>query len=230
MREAPRIRGGAPLRLVCLFLGLVLIAIAIVAMLESRLGLAPWDVLHLGIARHSPLELGTASIAVGLAVLFLAWALGQPPGFGTFANAIVIGAVVDLLRPIGWVQGLSGSGIVVRLGLLVLGVAVFGIGSAFYIGAGFGAGPRDSLMLVLSRRSGRRIAIVRGAIELLVIAVGWTLGGLVGLGTVAIALLLGPSVEGSFWLFARLGLADLPSLTGATESANPDPRSDPTGP
>jgi uncharacterized membrane protein YczE len=207
MRDAPRLRGGLALRVAALFLGLFLIAVAIVCLLESRLGLAPWDVLHLGLARHSPLTIGTASVVVGLAVLFLAWSLGQPPGFGTVANAVAIGLFVDLLRSLDGVSGWSEAGIASRGMLLVAGVVLFGVGSAFYIGAGLGAGPRDSLMLVLSRRTGLRIAVVRASIELVALTIGFALGGTVGAGTVAVALLLGPSVEGNFWLFTRVGLA-----------------------
>ena len=191
-----------------LFLGLVVMAVAIVSLLESGLGLAPWDVFHLGMAHHSPLTIGTASIVVGLVVLFVAWALGQPPGFGTVANAVVIGAVVEVFRRLGWVAALSERSLAPRSGLLVLGVVLFGLGTALYIGAGLGAGPRDSLMLVLSRRTGVRIAIVRASLELVALATGWMLGGTVGLGTVGVAVLLGPSVEGSFWLFVRVGLAE----------------------
>jgi uncharacterized membrane protein YczE len=188
-------------------------AVAIVALLQSGLGLAPWDVFHLGLAAHSPLEIGTASIVLGLAVLFVAWVLGQPPGFGTVANAVVIGAVVDLLLLSGWVQGLRAGELAPRFGLLVLGVALFGLGSAMYISAGLGAGPRDSLMLVLSRRTGVRIAVVRSSLELVAIAAGWMLGGTVGLGTLAVAVMLGPTVEGSFWVFIRLGLAEPVSVS-----------------
>lgn len=207
MRYAPRLRGGFAVRVAALFLGLLLIAVAIVCLLESRLGLAPWDVLHLGIARHSPLTIGTASVVVGLIVLLIAWGLGQPPGFGTVANAIAIGLFVDLLRSLEGVSRLSEAGVAGRGLLLVAGVVLFGVGSALYIGAGLGAGPRDSLMLVLSRRSGARIAVVRASIELVVLVIGFALGGIVGAGTVAVAFLLGPSVEGSFWLFTRVGLA-----------------------
>ena len=207
MKDAPRLRGGFAVRVVSLFLGLVVMAAAIVSLLQSGLGLAPWDVLHLGIARHTPLAIGTASIAVGLVVMLVAWALGQPPGFGTVANAIVIGAVVDLLLAAGWVRELSTAGWPTRSLLLVLGVGLFGIGTACYIGAGLGAGPRDSMMLVLARRTGVRIAVVRSSLELLAIAAGWALGGTVGLGTLAVAVLLGPCVEASFLLFVRLGLA-----------------------
>jgi uncharacterized protein len=208
MKDAPRLKGGLALRVPSLFVGLAIMAAAIVSLYESGLGLAPWDVFHLGLAAHTPLTIGTASIVTGLAVLFLAWALGQPPGFGTVANAIVIGAVTDAFLALTWVSDLAEAGLAVRGGLLVLGVVLFGLGTACYIGAGLGAGPRDSLMLVLARRTGVRIAIVRSSLEIVAIAVGWALGGTFGIGTVAVALMLGPSVEGSFWLFVRLGLAE----------------------
>ena len=208
MKTAPRLRGGVGVRVASLFAGLVTIGAAIVALLESHLGLAPWDVFHLGIAAHGPLTIGTASIVVGLAVLLVAWALGQPPGFGTVANAVVIGAVVEVLRRLPWVARLSEAGVWQRGGLLLLGVALFGLGSALYIGAGLGAGPRDSLMLVLARRLGVRIALVRIGLEAAALGAGWALGGAVGVGTAAVALCLGPSVEASFRLFLRLGLAE----------------------
>jgi uncharacterized membrane protein YczE len=192
---------------VSLFFGLAVIAAGIDAQIESGLGLAPWDVLHQGLSRHLPITIGQASIVVALVMLVVAWLLGQPPGFGTVANALVIGWLMDVYRQAGWVQGLSAAPIGVRVLLLIGGVALFGIGSAFYIGAAFGAGPRDSTMLALSRRSGRRIALVRACLEVAALSVGWMLGGTVGIGTAAAALLIGPAVEGSFWLSLRLGLA-----------------------
>jgi uncharacterized protein len=192
MHEAPRLRGPLAVRVVALFFGLVLFAVAIVSMLESELGLPPWDVFHQGISEHTPLTLGQATIVVGVVILVLAWALGQTPGFGTIANVIVIGTCVDLFSGIGWVQDLSDAALVVRVGLLALGIALFGVGSAFYIGAGLGAGPRDSLMLA--------------AIEVTVLVLGILLGGTAGIGTIALAVLVGPSVEASFWTVTRLGL------------------------
>jgi len=206
MRRAPRLRGGLGVRVPSLFVGLVLVAVGIVALLESGLGLAPWDVFHLGLAEHTGLSLGTATIVVGLAVLLLAWGLGQTPGFGTVANAIVIGLVVDALLSVAWVTDLSEAALGTRISLLAVGVAVFGLGIAVYIAAGLGAGPRDSLMLVLSRRTGIRFAIVRAGLEILALAAGWALGGTVGVGTLAMAFLLGPSIETSFWLLTRLRL------------------------
>ncbi len=220
VRTPPSIRGGVSARTACLFFGLFLCACGIVAFLESSLGLPPWDVLHQGLAEHTPLSFGAANIAVGLVVLALAAALGARIGFGTVANATAIGAFVILLGHVAWVDALSETGLAARIGLLVAGVACFGVGSAFYIGAAMGAGPRDSLMLVGSSRSGVRVGAVRATIEAGALLAGFLLGGTVGIGTVAFAALIGPTVEAAFWLLGRSRLADAevasaPQWTGA---------------
>ncbi len=207
MKDAPLLRGGLPIRLMALFGGLVLFGLAIVFMLESRLGLPPWDVLHLGIAKHTPLSLGVSGIVVGLIIVAITWLEGTPPGFGTIANAIVIGVSIDVLRSFDAIDGLSESILAVRIALLAAGVLLFGVGSAFYIGAGMGAGPRDSLMMVLSRRTGQRIGLVRGAMEIIVLLTGLALGGIAGIGTLTLALMVGPVVELAFWSLVKLGLA-----------------------
>jgi len=207
VRDAPLLRGSLPVRLVALFGGLLLFGLAIVLMLESGLGLPPWDVLHQGIARHTPMTLGVASIAVGIVILAVAWIAGQPPGLGTVANAVVIGAAIDLLGAIDAIDRLSEAGLPARIAMLAAGVLLFGVGSAFYIGAGFGAGPRDSLMIALSRRTGRRIGLVRATMEITVLVSGVALGGVAGVGTLTLALLVGPVVELAFWILLRLGIA-----------------------
>jgi uncharacterized membrane protein YczE len=207
MKDAPLLRGSLPVRLVALFGGLLLFGLAIVFMLESRLGLPPWDVLHLGIAGHTPLSLGVTGIVVGLIIVAITWIAGTRPGFGTIANAVVIGVAIDALRSIGAIDRLSGSPLGLRIGLLTAGVLLFGVGSAFYIGAGMGAGPRDSLMLTLSRRTGKRIGLVRGSMEGTVLVLGVLLGGTAGIGTLALALLVGPIVELAFWSLLKLRLA-----------------------
>jgi uncharacterized membrane protein YczE len=177
--------------------------VGIVALLESKLGLSPWDVLNQGLAKHTPLTFGLANIAVGLVVLVLAWLLGAAPGLGTVANAVLIGLFIEGLTRIGPVDSLSDAALGMRVALLPLGIALMGIGSAFYIGASYGAGPRDSLMLVLSGRSGRRIGLVRAGLEASALVVGFALGGTVGIGTLAFALLIGPAVEAAFWALDR---------------------------
>jgi uncharacterized membrane protein YczE len=206
VKSAPVLRGGPVARAVWLVSGLFLCAIGILCFLEARLGLPPWDVLHQGIARHTPLSFGAANEVVGLIVLTIAWALGARVWIGTISNAVLIGLFIILLQPLHAVQELSEWPLVPRIGLLVVGLMCFGVGTAFYIGANLGAGPRDSLMLVGSRRTGIRIGAVRAMLEISVLLVGFLLGGTVGVGTLAFAALIGPSVEASFWLVSRARL------------------------
>ncbi len=218
----PEIRGGVAGQLTGLVAGLFVLAAGIVLVLESRLGLAPWDVLHQGIARNSVLSFGTASIVVGLAVLVLAWLLGERPGLGTIANAVLVGAFIELLLSIGWVTDLAEQGLGARVVLLGLGILAFGIGSGVYIGAAKGAGPRDSLMLAAARRSGTRFGAARAVIELAALLAGLALGGQIGLGTLAFALLIGPSVELGFWVLRRSPLAhEAPRRTPGQSRATP---------
>ena len=210
MRAPPRLRGGLVARFGSLIFGLFLFSAGIVAFLESKLGLPPWDVLHQGIAKHTLLSFGTANVVVGLAVLVLAAVLGARIGLGTVANAILVGVFVIALLAIGAVQDLSDDPLGFRIGLLVAGLALIGIGSAFYLAANLGAGPRDSLMVVGALRLPLRIALVRVGIELAALIAGVILGGKVGIGTLVFAIGVGPIVEASFWLFQRSGLAAAP--------------------
>ena len=206
MHAAPVLRGGRVARAVWLVVGLLLFACGVVAFLESRLGLPPWDVLHQGIANHTPLSFGLANELVAVLVLFLAWWLGSKPGPGTIANAALIGLFIAVVQPLGFVQHLSTWPLAARVVLLAFGLVLFGVGSAFYIGAAYGAGPRDSLMLVGALRTHTRIGVVRAALEGTVLLAGFALGGHVGIGTLVFAALIGPSVEGSFWLISRAPL------------------------
>lgn len=204
MRSPPELVAPPWARLVVLVLGLAVFAIGIVALLESDLGLSPWDVLHQGIARNTGLSFGAAHVVVSVAVLGLAAALGARLGIGTVANALLVGLFVQLLTTSDAVAALSGQGLALRVVLLGLGLVLVGVGTALYLGAAFGAGPRDSLMVVGARRTSLRIGIVRASLEATVLAIGWLLGGTVGIGTVAFVLLIGPSIEGSFWLLERV--------------------------
>ena len=204
-------RGGRAARGSSLLAGLFLFALGIVLILDSRLGLSPWDVLNQGISKHTPLSFGTANIAEAVVVLLVAWSLGGTPGPGTVANALLIGAVIQGLTSVDALNALAHDGLSVRIPLLVVGIWLLGPATAFYIGADLGAGPRDTLMLVGARRTRFRVGVVRATIELAALAAGIALGGTFGVGTVAFALLIGPVVESSFALLARSPLA-VPSL------------------
>jgi uncharacterized membrane protein YczE len=204
MHTHPRVRGGYVARSASLVFGLLVFAAGIVLILDSRLGLSPWDVLNQGLAKHTPLSFGMANVAVALVVLLVGWSLGGKIGVGTVANAVLVGTFIDLLTR---VVDVSHEPLGVRVALLLLGIALIGPASAFYIGADLGAGPRDTLMLVGARRTGVRVGIVRGALELCALAAGIALGGTFGVGTVLFALGVGPVVEASFALLARTPLA-----------------------
>jgi uncharacterized protein len=198
---------------------LLLFAFGVVLILESRLGLSPWDVLNQGIAKHTPLSFGMANVAVAVIVLFVAWSLGGIPGIGTVANALLVGSFIQGLTSIPALTRLQHDPLGVRIAMLVGGVALIGPASAFYIGANFGAGPRDTLMLVGARRTHVRIALVRGTLELCALVSGIVLGGTFGVGTVLFALGVGPCIEASFALLERTPLVT--PETAVVRSAEP---------
>lgn len=204
----------APRRLVQLAAGLVLYGVTMSLLVRSGLGLDPWDVLHEGLTNLTPLSFGTVTILVGVVVL-LAWVpLRQRPALGTVANVLVIGLVVDAtLAVLPEPEHLA-----VRIAYLLLGVVGNGVAGGLYIGAGLGPGPRDGLMTGLVRVTGRSVRLVRTSLEVTVLAVGWLLGGTVGVGTVVYALAIGPVVQVSLRLFTvRAPTApDVPAGTGLT--------------
>lgn len=207
MRASPVLRGGFAARLAYLVAGLFLCACGIVCFLESELGLPPWDVLHQGLAEQLGVSFGAANLIVSGIILALVWVLRAHIGLGTLLNTLLIGSFVIALTAIDGVAAISDEGLPVRIGLLPLALACFGVGSAFYIAPSMGAGPRDSLMLVVSRRLHLRIGTARTVIEIAALALGFALGGTAGIGTLVFAFGIGPAVELSFWLLERTPLA-----------------------
>jgi uncharacterized membrane protein YczE len=206
MHAPPTLRGGLRARLVSLVFGLFLCACGIVAFLEAGLGLPPWDVLHQGIAEQTALSFGGANLVVSVVVVAIAAVARARIGLGTVLNAVLIGTFVIALTAIDAVDELADSSAAGRIALMLVALPLFGVGSALYIAPDLGAGPRDSLMLVLSKRLGVRIGVSRTGLELVVLLLGWGLGGTVGIGTLIFALGIGPSVEASFRLLARTPL------------------------
>lgn len=206
-RHPPTMRGGLLVRAVWLVFGLFLFALGLVGLLGSELGLAPWDVLNQGLERNTPLTFGTANIAVAILVIAMAVALGSTIGPGTIANAILVGTFVDLLVAAEVASSIAEAPTLVRWLALVTGIWAVAIGSALYIGAAMGAGPRDSLMLITAERGGVRVGVSRAVIESSVTLIGFALGGTVGVGTLAFAFGIGPAVEVCFALVGRSRLA-----------------------
>ena len=178
-------------RLVQLYAGLVLYGVSMALLVRSSLGVMPWDVLHQGLARQLGWSLGVVTIVVGALVL-LAWIpLRERPGLGTVSNVVVIGLALDaalavLPEP---------SSLPVRVALVPAGILLNAVATAAYIGVHLGPGPRDGLMTGLVRRTGRSVRLVRTSIEVTVVALGWLLGGTLGVATVLYALAIGPLVH-----------------------------------
>jgi uncharacterized membrane protein YczE len=194
--------GRLPRRIAQLMVGLVLYGLSMAMLIRGGLGLDPWDVFHFGVADRLPVSFGTVVILTGLGVLLLWVPLRQAPGLGTVANAVVIGLATDAaLAVLAAPEAMAG-----RVGLMVGGIVLNGLATALYIGSQLGPGPRDGLMTGLVRRTGWSIRAVRTSIEVTVVAVGWALGGVVGVGTVLYALAIGPLVQLMLPVFiVRLG-------------------------
>ena len=182
------------IRLLKLLLGLTAYGVSMVMMLQSDLGLMPWDVLHQGIALQGDWPMGRVTIAVSVVVLLLWIPIRQKPGFGTVCNAIVIGLVFDTVNgQIG--DLLLDATIATRMALLIGGILLNAVATAAYLGAHLGPGPRDGLMTGLVRRTGRSVQLVRTLIEGSVMVSGFLLGGTLGVGTIAYVLLIGPLIQ-----------------------------------
>jgi uncharacterized membrane protein YczE len=183
-------RERTAVRLAQLVVGLTLYGVSEALMLAPGVGVDPWDVFHTGLAHLTGIPVGTVLIVVGVLVLLLWIPLRQRPGLGTAANVVVIGAVVDLI--------LSATPVPHTLWLrwaeFAAGVLLNAVATGLYIGAGLGAGPRDGLTTAVAAR-GHSIRVVRTAIEVSVLGLGWLLGGNVGFGTVAYAVAIGPLVH-----------------------------------
>jgi uncharacterized membrane protein YczE len=202
-------------RLIQLFLGLALYGLSVGLMVRSELGVNPWDVFHQGLSERSDLGLGTIIIIIGAAVLLLWIPLRQRPGIGTISSVFLIGIWTDVsLWLIPPVQSLA-----LAWAMLLGRIFLNGVAGGAYIGAGLGPGPRDGLMTGLVKQIGRSVRLIRKGIEVVVVAVGWTLGGTLGLGTLLYALAIGPIVHRMLPLFTIA--ADEPKPALATTDGPP---------
>jgi uncharacterized membrane protein YczE len=180
-----------PRRLAQLALGLFLFGFSTALMLRAGLGLNPWDIFHQGLADRLGRSIGSVIVAVGAVVLLLWIPLRERPGVGTIANMLFVGLAAN------WSLGIlpEAQGLPLQIAFLIGGIVLQGLAAGTYIGAGLGPGPRDGLMTGLVARTGWSIRAVRSGIEVLVVAVGWLLGGTVGIGTLLYAVAIGPLVQ-----------------------------------
>ena len=227
LRTPPSFHDPAPIlarRLIQLYVGLFLYGIAIAMILRGELGVSPWDVLSQGVALQTGFNFGLVTVLISGVVLLLWIPLRQWPGFGTIMNALLVGPSADIglwLIP-------DGLDLWVRVLLLPGGIVVLAIATGLYIGAHFGPGPRDGLMTGLHRVTGWRIWVVRTGIELIVLGIGWLLGGNVGIGTLLFALTIGPLCGWTIPMFAirradASTAAEASAHDGVPEPSRPEP-------
>jgi len=179
-------------------IGFLLYGLALALLIRADLGTSTWLVLEIALADILGISIGTMTVVMGFVVLGLALFARERVGWGTLANILSIGPWLNL-----WLDWISTpeNNLVLQIGMFLLGVLVQGVATAVYIGVDAGAGPRDSLMLAVHRVTGFSVRVARGSIEVLVVTVGWLLGGPAGWGTLAFALLIGPSVQWAFKMF-----------------------------
>ena len=185
-----------------LILGLFLCAVGVVSNLNSGLGLHPWGVFHLGISLKTGLSFGTVTQLVGFAVILIGWSLGFAPGIGTVLNMILVGWFMDLIMKYNLLP--TPYDFVGQLAMVIFSIFITGLATWLYLRVQLGAGPRDGLMVGFIRKLNKPIWLVRGLIEVTVLLVWWFMGGIVGIGTVIVALSVGYSIQ----LFFKLGKFD----------------------
>ena len=179
-------------------LGFLLYGLAIALIVRANLGTGTWLVLEVALADILGIKIGTMTVYMGFLVLIVALLLREEVGWGTLGNILSIGPWLNLFLDV--IPSLTDA-LPLQIAMFLLGVLIQGIATAVYIGVNAGAGPRDSLMLALHRTTGVSIRLARAAIEVIVVLIGWLLGGPLGLGTLVFALLIGPSVQWAFKLF-----------------------------
>jgi uncharacterized membrane protein YczE len=185
-------------RFLKLLVGLFLFGLGIWLGLQAHLGVGPWDVLHGGLANRLGTPFGLTAIGVSVVVFLISLVARVRPGIGTVLNVLCIGAVIDLLLVTPLFDGVGDGPLVLRLLTTAAGIAAVAVGSALYLGAHLGPGPRDGLMVALHQRTGWPVGAARAALECSVLLIGVLLGGPVGIGTVAFALGIGPAVQLAF--------------------------------
>ncbi len=186
------------LRLCKLIFGLFLYALGIMLTIKANIGYGPWEVFHVGLGKVAGMSIGTASIAVGLVIILVTLLMGEKIGVGTVLNMVLIGSFLDALLLIDAVPVVDST--ILGIIVLIVGLYLISFGSYFYIGSGFGAGPRDGLMVALARKTGLPIGVIRSAIELTATILGWALGGMVGIGTVLSGFAIGFCIQSTFGL------------------------------
>lgn len=185
--------------IVNLFVGFFLTALAVVIMVNSNVGLSPWDVLHQGINKTIGVTMGQASIIVGIVVIITSILLGENLGWGTIGSIFVPGFLIDIITNLNILPQATGllSGVIMTF----IGLVVMAIATVAYLKPAMGCGPRDGLMIAIHKKTGKSIGLLRGIMETLAVIIGFLMGGTFGVGTIISALVFGYILEIAFKIF-----------------------------
>ncbi|MBA4538438.1 YitT family protein [Bacillus aquiflavi] len=184
-------RGQVGPRFIMYILGLLIMSLGIVLLIKAALGATPWDVFHVGLFLQLGLTIGSWSIIVGVFILLAASIISKElPQIGALLNMLLVGVFIDLYLLLPVIK--TPISFLGKTTMLVSGIILIGYGMGLYISAGFGAGPRDSLMIALTSKTGWKIGHVRSIMEIIVLMIGWLLGGPVSIGTVIFTIVIGP--------------------------------------
>jgi len=187
------------IRLFNLMFGVFLIALGVVANIKANIGYAPWEVFHVGLSKTTGISFGAAALIIGIIVIVIVTLLKEKFGLGTILSMILFSVFVDLIFLVDVMP--VAEHFIVGLAMLIAGAFTISIGTRFYIKSAFGAGPRDNLMVVLTRKTKLPVGVCRGMVEVVVTLIGWALGGMVGVGTIISALAAGPCIQITFRVF-----------------------------
>ena len=176
-----------------LMLGLLLCSLGVVTILNSNLGLSPWDVLNQGLNKTIGITLGEANLLVGAVVVFVSIFLKQPIGSGTIINFLLVGVFIDMYMYLDVVP--KGDVLIKKIAILIIGIMIFSYGCYVYISTGLGCGPRDGLMVVLTKKSKYPLWKIKTCIEVVVLSIGYIIGGSVGIGTIVSSVCVGPLIQ-----------------------------------
>lgn len=187
-------------RLLWFYLGLIILTLGYALTIRPGVGAAPWDIFHIGVHNRTGVPLGLVIQLTGVAIILLNWSLQIKPGLGMLLNMLSVGPMMQAI--LSWLplpQTPVGQWLMLGTGILVVG-----FGTALYVSADLGSGPRDGMMIGLTRKLGLPVAVIKNGIDATVAFTGWLLGGPLGLGTVLVALTLGPSMQLGMHLVERI--------------------------
>ncbi|WKY43119.1 hypothetical protein Q5O14_10625 [Eubacteriaceae bacterium ES2] len=184
------------IRFIKLNFGLFLYGLGIIVTMKANIGYAPWEVLHSGLSQTLGISIGLINTSVGALIVLIVFLLGEKIGLGTIFNMFMIGLFMDMILYLDFIPTLNHF--IVGLPTLILGLFIISFGTYFYISSAFGAGPRDSLMVAVARKTGWPVGLCRGILEVSVVIIGFFLGGMVGIGTVISAVAIGFCVQITF--------------------------------